>query len=433
MIQRLKIGRFGLVYIVLLSLLLSGCIGLSDDITPPPGNIQPASSQATEIPSPTSTQAEPQPTQAIIITELGEGEVSIEIIDQTGGRLLEGGLEVSLEGYDQVELAYHDSQPVDISGQVLFTQVPLEPGRVFFASISYGGAVYRSDLVEIGEETSSLYLPVQVYETTTDGSALFIERLHLVMEFMQPDLVNVVEIYIISNLGDATIVAGSPGEPSVEFPLPAEAGSISFEDGSIGQRYLLTENGFGDTLSIPPGAGVYQVLVFYTLPYTRNKLDFKQEMAYPVGAVVVMTPAGNVSIKNSDLEDLGVQYVAGGAVQVYSGPPILRNQSLDFQISGKPDTAAVQPEPPVTSSQTLLIVLGAIGGSLLLGGIVLFIRNRRHYESIEDVGPPEGKREEILDSIIALEDLFKNGEISKKVYKNKRQELKDQLSKLVDH
>ncbi len=433
MIQRLKKGRFWLVYIVLLSFLLSGCIALSDDITPPPGNIQPATSQATEIPSPTSTLTETQPTQAIIITELGEGEVSIDIIDQTGGRLLEGGLDVSLEGYDQFDLAYHDSQPVDISGQVLFTQVPLEPGRVFFASISLGGAVYRSELVEISEETSSLHLPVQIYETTTDGSALFIERVHLLIEFIQPDLANVVEIYIFSNLGDATIVAKSPGQPSVEFPLPAEAESISFDDGSLGQRYLLTEKGFGDTMSIPPGSGVYQVLVYYTLPYNRSKLDFKQEMAYPVGAVVVMTPVGNISIKNSNLEDLGVQYVTGGAVQVYSGLPIPRYQSLDFRLSGKPETAAAQPEPPVTTSQTLLIVLGAIGGSLFLGGIVLFIRNRRRYESIEDVHQPEGKQEEILDSIIALEDLFKNGEISENVYKKKRQELKNQLSKLVDH
>jgi hypothetical protein len=431
-IQRLKIGRFGLIYIVFLSLLLSGCIALSDDITPPPGNIQPTASPATEIPSPTSTQTEAQPTQEIVITELGEGEVLIDVIDQTGGSLLEGGLEVILEGYDQFELFYQEAQLADVSGQVLFDQVPLETGRVFFASISYGGAVYRSDIVELSEEINSLYLPVQVNETTSDGSALFIERVHLLMEFIQPDLVNVVEIYILSNLGDATIVAESPGKPSVEFPLPAEAGSISFDDGSIGQRYLLTENGFGDTLSIPPGAGVYQVLVYYTLPYKRNKLDFKQEMAYPVGAAVVMTPAGNVSITKSNLEDLGVQYVTGGAVQVYSGQSIPRNQSLDFRISGKPETAAVQPEPRVTPSQTLLIVLGAIGGSLLLGGIVLFLRNRRSSDSIEDVQYPEGKREEILDSIIALEDLFENGEISAKAYKNKRKELKDQLSNLVD-
>ncbi len=432
MIQRLKIGRFGLVHIVLLSLLLSGCIALSDDITPPPGNIQPTASPATETPSPTSTQTEPQPTQEIVITELEEGEVLIDVIDQTGGSLLEGGLEVILEGYDQFELIYQETQPADVSGQVLFDQVPLDTGRVFFASISYGGAVYRSEIVELSEEINSLYLPVLVNETTTDGSALFIERVHLLMEFIQPDLVNVVEIYIFSNLGDATIVAESPGEPSVEFPLPVEAGSISFDDGSLGQRYLLTEKGFGDTMSIPPGSGVYQVLVYYTMPYNRSKLDFKQEMAYPVGAVVVMTPAGNVSIKNSNLEDLGVQYVTGGAVQVYSGPPILRNQSLDFRLSGKPETAAAQPEPPVTTSQTLLIVLGGIGGTLLLGGIVLFIRNRRSSESIEDVHLPEGKQEEILDSIIALEDLFEKGEISAKAYKNKRQELKDQLSNLVD-
>ena len=432
MILRSKKQPTWLGFIILFSFLTSGCLTLANDITPPPGNAQTTTSPATQIPRSSSTPEEPQPTQAVIITEPGEGEVVIDIIDQTGGNLLEQGLDVSLEGYDQFELAYHDFLEADNSGQVIFTQVPLQPGRVFFASISYGGAIYRSELVEITEESSSLRLPVQIFETTSDRSNLLIERLHLLVEFLQPDLANVVEIYIISNLGDATIVAESPGQPSVEFPLPSGAVDISFDDGAIGQRYLLTENGFGDTLSIPPGMGVYQVLVYYTLPYSKNKLDFKQQMSYPVSAVVVMTPAGDISIKDSTLEDMGVQYVTGGAVQVYSGASIPKNQNLEFRLSGKPATAAAQAEPSSQPSQTLLIGLGVFGGLLFLAGIFLYLRNRRSAESTAEDSIPEGNREDILDSIIALEDLFNSGEISEKAYKKKRQDLKEQLSNLVD-
>ncbi len=432
MSRLLKFSPKGLILIVLLSLALGGCFVLSEDITPPPGNVQNTAEPATQAPRPSSTPSVIQPTAEIETLPLGEGMVSVEIIDQTGGQLLEGDLEILLEGYDQFEVAYLDSQIADGSGVVIFSDVPLEAGRVFFASISYGGAVYRSDIVEIAPDTSSLALFVQLFETTTDGSGLFIERVHVLLEFPQPDLVNVIEIYIFSNLGEATVVSAGPGEPTVIFPLPEGAGSIAFDDGALGQRYLLTEDGFGDTVSIPPGTGIYQVLVYYTVPYQRNKLDFSQEMAYPVGASIVMVPAGNITIKSAGLNDMGIQDIPGGAVQVYSGPAIPRSQNLEFNISGKSASAAADPGAQSRISQTLLIVMGAVGGLLLLGGIWLFLKNRREAEFLPEDSPTASEQDEILDSILALEDLYQKGEISQKVYQKKRQELKSKLSGLTD-
>jgi uncharacterized membrane protein len=425
-----KTSQLVLSLLISVSLMLSGCLSLSEDITPPPGDAQPTSDSATQRARPTSTQVtpvEPQPTPGD-----GDGVVTVEIVDQTGGSLPQEELEVRLEGYDQFELTYQVSQPAENSGLVVFSGVPLEPGRIFFASIEYSGAVYRSEIVEIAEDTSSLDLPIWIFETTTDGSGLLIDRVHVLLEFLQPGLVNVVEIYIFSNLGDTTVVAQIPGDASVFFPLPAQAGSIEFDDGVLGQRYLLTEDGFGDTVSIPPGDSVYQVLVYYSLPYQGNKLDFKQSMAYPVGAVVVMTPAGNITVKGSDLEDLGVQDISGGAVQVFSGSSIACDGNLEFRISGKPESTAGQENLVGGLSQTVLIAIGVAGGLLFLTGIVLFLRNRRRNELDRAGEISESERERILDSIIALEDLFQNGEISEKSYKKKRQELKDQLSSLVD-
>lgn len=416
---------------VLISLVLGGCFTLSDDITPPPGGPQPTLA-ATQEPRPTSTQSETQPTDDMEAVLDGEGVINIEIFDQSGGVLLESDIDVLLEGYQGFELAYQESQPIGNTGQVVFNDVPMEPGQVFFASISFGGAVYRSDLVEIGEETNSLSLFIQVFDTTTDRSGLIIDRLHVLAEVVQSDLVNVVEIYIISNLGDKTIVARGTGEPSVNFPLPEGAEAIEFDDGVLGGRYLLTEDGFGDTVSIPPGEGVYQVLVYYTLPYTRNKLNFEQEMLFPVGAVIVMVPVGNIKVNSSALEDMGVQNIPGGAVQVFSGSPIQQGQDLEFRISGKAPGANSQVGGDENSSQTLIIALGAFGAVLFLIGIILFIRNRQQLEQEMPVEKNDDDRDHILDSIIALEDLYKNGEITEKEYHKKRAELKKQLSDLVE-
>jgi len=284
---------------------------------------------------------------------------------------------------------------------VIFEDVPFLEGRVYFASVSYGGAVYQSEVVQLGAETTYLELTIQVYETTTSDESLVIDRLHLLADFPSPDYIQIVEIYIMSNLGDATVVSAIPGEATVSFPLPADAESIEFENGALGQRYLQTEDGFGDTAGIPPGSGVYQVLVYYKLPVKRNRLTFSQEMRYPVQAVIVMVPAGEAVLKGSTLEDGGIQAIPDGSVQMYSGAAIGRGESLEFRLTIESSTNTLPTDGSGFLSRGVLIGAGVLGGG-----------------------------EQILDSIIALEDLYKDSEIEEKVYLNKRQELMDKLEAL---
>lgn len=413
---------------VFFSLVLGGCLTLAEDVTPPPGEPQstmPAAAATATIPAEPDSQTENTPAPTV---SAGAGSVVVEVQDQTGGVLLDSGLEISLEGYDQFEQVFQDILTVPADGKVTFQEVPFEPGRVFFASVPYGGAIYRSEVVQVDQETS-LNLQLQIFETTTDPIGLQIDRLHVLVEFPQPGMAQVTEIFILSNLGDKTIVSGGPDVPSAEFPLPENAGSVQFEDGALGQRFLLTDTGFGDTVSIPPGSGVYQVLVYYNLPYQGRRLDFEQVMNYPLNAAVVMLPAGSATLAGSNLEDLGVQSLPEAEVQLYSSQPIQRGETLEFQLKeSSRDGAGV-----FSGNQVLIVVAGLLGILMIGTGIFLFFRNKKRFSEI----PPEPEQEspsqeEILDSILALEDLFKQGEISQKSFESKRAELKDQLRKTAE-
>jgi hypothetical protein len=310
---------------------------------------------------------------------------------------------------------------------VIFDQVPFEPGRVLFASVPFGGAIYRSEIIQVDQETS-LSLQVPVYETTSDTSSLLIDRLHVLLDFPQAGLVQVTEIFILSNLGSKTIVARSIDEPSAVFSLPENAGSIQFEDGALGQRFLLTEGGFGDTVSIPPGSGVYQVLVYFTLPYQGSRLNFEQVMNYPLSAAVVMVPAGAATLKGANLEDLGVQSLPEAAVQVYAAQSIARGETFDFQLSG-----VSRGEAGTLSTTQILVFAAGLLGILMLGtGIWLYFRNRKETAEDPRSEPAVSSREEILDSILALEDLFQQGEISQESFERKRAQLKEQLRKAAE-
>ena len=429
---------FPLILVLGLSLFLSGCLPLANDITPPPGADQTEPVNGTPVLptlAPTSAQSSSPETSAeeITIDDVISGVVYVEVLDHTEGTLLNLGLDVHLEAYDHFEQVYEKILTIPPDGVIEFIDVPLLAGQVYFASISFGGAVYRSEITELTPGSSELVLQVQIFDTTTDDSGLSIDRIHVLLDFLEPDQVHIGEIYILSNFGAATVVAETAGLPTVSFPLPEGALSIEFENGILGERYLKTEDGFGDTVSIPPGSGVYQVLVYYTLPYQRNKLDYSHLVPYSVGAVVVMTPVNQVMVKGNTLEDMGIQSIPDGAVHIYAGESIAAGEELQFQISGNPETAIIQDDPLLSQVPGYLFVLAALGAGMILAGIWLFLRNRKlNEDELEgDQKESEEVREQILDQIIALEDLYNSGDINEKDFQKKRKELKRILANLV--
>ena len=408
-------------------LFLSGCVSLSEDVTPPPETpfsspIPPTGVESTQpaLETPETVLEDPGPAE-------DSGLVTVEVIDHTGGLLLQAGLVVRLEGFDEFDLVFQTTQDLPPSAVIEFSDVPLLAGRVFFASVEYGGAVYRSEIIQAVEDTPHLDLQVQVFDTTTETSGLIIDRLHLLFDFPAPDLVQVSEIFILSNLGSATVVADSPGQASVEFSLPEGAQSLVFEEGVLGQRFLLTDNGFGDTVSIPPGQGVYQVVVSYTLPYERNRLTFVQRMEYQLSAHVVLVPAVGVNVKNSSLQDMGVQSLPESEIRVFSGSTIARGEMLEFKLTGNPYQSQ-EPNLLVDGISTWMVIgLGILGAGLLAAGVWLYIQSKQENLSADQEQLSHRDRDEILDSIIALEDLFQEGEITEAAFKAKRKQLKAQL------
>ena len=427
--QRRHISKWLSSYL-LISIVVSGCSAFQIDITPPPAENQDDQIAASPLPTQKPAQTASQSAAALSPDDLGSEVIVVNVIDHTGGVLLEQGLEVELAGYEDYELVYEDKKTLISVNQIVFEDAPFLESRIYFASISHGGATYRSEIVELGAESTSLGLTINIYETTTSDENLIIDRVNLIVDFPTPEYIQIIEIYIMSNLGDYTVVAPNPGKATVYFPLPADAEFIEFENGEIGQRYIQTENGFGDTVSVPPGSGDYQVLVSYKLPIRGNRISFSQEMPYPVQAVIVMIPAGEAEVEGSNLEDRGIQAIPDGSVQIYSGGALARGESLDFRLFIESGTNTMAADGAGFLSQGVLIGLGVIGGVVLVVGAWLILRQHREKMGLGGDSDLAGAREQILDSIIALEDRYQEGDVKEEDYFNKRQELKDRLMAL---
>ena len=138
-----------------------------------------------------------------------------------------------------------------------------------------------------------------------------------------------------------------------------------------------------------------------------------------------MVPAGTATLKGANLEDLGVQSLPEASVQVYSAQSIASGEALDFQLRG----ITLEGDSTPRSTQILVVAAGLVGILMLGAGIWLYFRNRKSTPEFIEKESADLSQEEILDSILALEDLFKKGEISQESYQSKRAELKEQLRK----
>jgi len=421
-----------LLLAIIINLLSAGCGALAEDVTPPPGLTSPPEQEisATAQPSPTENapNEEESPTQspteeASVETseeiEESSGTVSVEVSSPQGEDLPEG-LDVFLFGYDHMTPAYEVALPLSASS-VTFDDVPFKDGYLYFAELVYEGATYRSAIVAVSAGEPTLNLQIEILGTTTDTSNLVVDRLHIFLDFSRPDVLGVGEIFVVSNMGGQTIVAEENGDPVFFVALPEGAVEVQFMDGQMGERYTPTEDGFADTTKIVPGAGNYEVMVLFDLPYAKKSLEITQEIKYPTGAAIVILGDGLANITSSQLEDQGTQQSESEIIHIYTGQAMNPGDALTFTVSD-PNAAPV--------SRNLLTGLAALGAALIAAGVWFYARSRTDENPGADEPAPDST-DNILDTIIALDDLYQNNEIAMDVYTKRRAELKAQLEKTV--
>jgi hypothetical protein len=401
--------------LLLLALVLAGC-SLAGDSTPPPAL---ATAQAAETlpPAPTGTTVitgVPATMVAGATPVMEAGTIRGRVTNGTPGGSIPGGIEVMLSGFDGDQEAYQQTTTAAADGTYVFSSVPAVTDRVYGVTVAYGDVRYFSDGTYLTQDDAAPNLPVTVYETTTDSAALSIERLHVLFDFATAGQVQVIELWVVSNSGDRTVVA-APSQAIIEVSLPAGAAGLAFKDGSIGDRYIQTADGFGDAEPVVPGTATSQFIFSYWLPYDGS-LTFLRPSNHPINAVVVLLPQTGVTAQGAGLQDLGMQQMSGQAVHTYEAGAIAAGQTLEIELTGRP-----QEESSTAGGGTnTAIGLGALAVLLIAAGLWWF-RPR--------VGPSrsEEKTEALLRAIADLDDALDAGRIDAAKHRERRDALKQQL------
>ncbi|NOY99132.1 MAG: c-type cytochrome [Chloroflexi bacterium] len=376
----------------------------------------------------------------------GLGTISGVVTNGSGGEL-PSGLEITLRGFDINEGGGFTesitlSTELDADGSYTFNDVPMPAQRAFVAVIDYQTVIYASDPAFVAEGTNAIDLPVTFFETSTDASALSVDRWHIFIDYIDPkaDTVQIVEVFVVTNPTVKTIVPAEEGQAVITFSLPEGATNLQFDDSTIGDRYVQTMDGFGDKAPVLPGIGQHQIVVAFEIPYSK-KMDFAQPVSLPVDSAIVMVPQG-IKLRSDLLQEGGTRDFQGTVYDLYASQPLPVGATLEMTISGKPKAAA-SPTSDVDSRRNMLIGAGALGIVLILTGLWLFWRDRSQEKLDEEFEDEEYDLEEaedevefddaesVMDAIIALDDAYRAGDLPEEAYKQRRAELRARLKELV--
>jgi mono/diheme cytochrome c family protein len=359
-----------------------------------------------------------------------------QVFNLSGGEVPEELL-VTLHGFDHFEPVYSTTTTIEADHTYAFQDIELTEGYIYFTTVDYNGSVFGSPVNVVEPGITELDLPIEIYETTSDSSGLVVDRLHYFIDQVDPETLRVAELFIISNPGDKSVIPDETSGTTLEFDLPDGAENLEILDGEIGDRFVETEKGFGDTFQIQPGFGEVQIMFAYDLPFDGS-LDLVRPVNLLTNAVVVLVPEDGIQIKGKDISDGGTRDVEGIPYRSYNIGRTMPGQDLNLKIAKSMSLSDL--DSLFGTSTSTYLGIAVLGLVLIAAGIWLFMRSktRSNNEEIRDQDLPGDPingiddRESAMDAILTLDDLYQEGKLPDEAYQKRRAELKDHLQEIID-
>ena len=366
----------------------------------------------------------------------GFGSVSGSIDNRTGG-ILPADLVVTLRGYEHdftdpnagpQEVVTLDSK-VASNGTFTFENVEIPEGRIFLAEVIYRGIENSSGfaVVEAGQTSLSLP-PLVIYEVTQDTSGLVVDELDLFLTTTTEGTYELLGLYSFRNTGESVVhveMKDSQEIPFLKFPVGAQA--LGYEALQDSAPFTSTADGF----AMPPNEIPYGLIAFSSVAIEKE-IEISQPLVLPVSVVRVLVPDG-MEAEGDQLTLDTIQDIQGDRYQSYFAEGIQAGDILSFTVSGTPNTASTQTDAASAPNSSLLIGAGGLGIALILAGAWMYLRDRTQSDDDEE-DDEEGEfenAEDVMDAIIALDDLHRAKKISGEAYQKRRAELKEILKEMV--
>ena len=412
---------------------------------------QPTTVPATETPVPAeaespSAEGTPVETEQVQVTEEaapvmveGFGKVSGFIQNKTGADLPKD-MTVTLRGYEH-DLANPNAGTQEVltqegvvasNGSFVFENIEMPENRIFLAEVNFNGIEITSEFVIVQAGQTSVDLPpLTLYDVTDDTSALTIDELNIFLSADSETEYQILTLYTFRNLSESTVSVSMGTQEEIPFlKFPVGAQGLGYEAVQDSARFTGTADGF----AMAPSEQPYGILAYSSVA-REKEVSISQPLVLAATHVRVFVPDG-MKAEGDQLTDEGLQDIQGLSYQSYFAGGLNAGDMLNFTVSGSPKDTAAGTEAS-TPKNSLLIGAGGLGLALILVGAWMFLRDRNRVdEELEDEEEDDEEdefesSEDVMDAIIALDDLYRAKKISDDAYQSRRAELKEILKEMA--
>lgn len=346
------------------------------------------------------------------------GSIGLTVVNGTTGQPMAGHEVVLLnhsaeEGPDQTLARV----VTDGDGRYEFTGLAAD-GSHYVVATRYLEIPYLTGHIPLVPGAGRIDTLLQVFDITTDETALIHSAVHLVID-AGPEILNVTEIIVVENRGILTFDPPPGLGLGLVYNLPAAAFGLQ----PMMEGLQLTERGLLFSAPIPPG--VSRIVYAYNVDRASIDHRFTRQMDYDVERVQVLVSPSNQTVTATNLTNDGVQQIAADEYLLLSNRVgVGRGMSVEVAF------------PRVLAWQDVM-KWGMLGFVLLIvaAGLVVGIRVKPEQPdappAVSDLSPEdERKYAAIVQALAALDDQFAAGGLDPDAYRTRRARLKDRALRL---
>ena len=309
-----------------------------------------------------------------------------------------------------------------------FEDIPLTTTFAYNVGAVYRGGLYTSSIAEGHPEDTDYHQTITIYDLTDDVYVLSVSKIDLYIDPINvPELgsgLRFTEVINFNNSSDRMYTTGKAIGDGREATLLVQVpvGSI-ITSGEANGRYINAQelDSIIDTYPVRPGDS-HSVFIEYFVPYEDGAI-IDQPFNNVIKGEVTITLSNDLRVISEDFSQSDASD-ASKKLTVYTGTlDIDTAPSLVFEITGNPFVTTSEDGSIVTSATLFPILIAAVVLLAIVLILIISFASRRN----------DGRHsvDALIKQIAELDAMHDSGQINHDVYQRQRQELKQNLTQLM--
>jgi len=223
---------------------------------------------------------------------------NIEVVNGTKAGASVADDEVTITVYRDGRLMLTLNGIANSEGKFTFEDIPTGNNVVVLPRAKHQDMSFNGSAVAITPGQTEFYGKVPVYDVSFDASLISVGTHHFIIK-TESDSVLIQEYMQLKNSSDMAIISDEldDHERNIVFRvmLPDGFEGLSFQGYFVENAIVMTDDGFYDTMAIPPGT--FQAVFAYSIPIGSETIGITKEITLPTSEFSVFSQLSSDKIQ----------------------------------------------------------------------------------------------------------------------------------------